>query len=94
MKIIVSQQSKKITIKFYHPKPLLDKEGRKGRLIVESFIVNKSDEFLECVSALVKKNKMKTETLKNARLEFQNTGLLTERIIKVIILGLSINKFE
>ena len=89
MTITVSQQNKKISIKFYHPKPLLDKEGRKGRLIVESFVVDKSDEFLSCIDRMVIKNKMKLETLRNAQLEFQNTGLLTERIIRVIILGLS-----
>ena len=85
MKIVVSQQNKKITIKFYHPKPLLDKEGRKGRLVVDTFIVDKSDEFLECVDKL----KLSAENWKNARVEFKNAGLLTERIIRVIILGLS-----
>ncbi|MDO8664283.1 MAG: hypothetical protein Q7K44_01905 [Candidatus Liptonbacteria bacterium] len=77
MRITVSQQNKKILIKFSDKK------------LEESFIVDKSDKFLKCVDALVKKNKMKTETLRNARLEFENTGLLTERIIRVIILGLS-----
>ena len=77
MKITVSQQNKKINITF------------KDKNLERSFIVSKSDEFLECVSMLVKKNKIKLETLKKTRLEFRNTGLLTERIIRVIILGLS-----
>ena len=77
MKITVSQQNKKINIIF------------KDKNLEKNFIVTKSDEFLECVSMLVKKNKIKLETLKKTRLEFRNTGLLTERIIRVIILGLS-----
>jgi hypothetical protein len=77
MKITVSQQGKKINIIFSDKK------------LEKSFIVAKSDEFLGCIDVLMKKNKIKLEMLKNARLEFRNTGLLTERIIRVIILGLS-----
>lgn len=82
MRIIVSQQKKQIKITFQQNK------------LTDVFVVSKSDEFLGCIDKLVRKNKMKLETLRNAHLEFQNTGLLTERIIRAIILGLSINKFE
>ena len=77
MTITVSQQNKKINITFSDKK------------LEESFIVTKADEFLECIDKLIKKNKIKLETLRNARLVFENTGLLTERIARVIILGLS-----
>ena len=77
MKIIVSQQDKKVSITFQQNKS------------VDTFVVDKSDKFLECVDVLVKKNKIRPETLRNAKLEFLNSGLLTERIIRVIILGLS-----
>ena len=91
MKITVSQQNKKINIIF------------KDKNLEKNFIVTKSDEFLECVSMLVKKNKINLKAFKSVQLEFpahymgearpqsgrQNTGLLTERIIRVIILGLS-----
>ncbi len=73
MKIIVSQQNKKLLITFQQNK------------VVDNFTVAKSDEFLECVDKL----KLSAEDWENARLEFRNTGLLTERIIRVIILGLS-----
>ena len=73
MTITVSQQNKKISIKFCHGK------------VVDGFVVSKSDEFLDCVDKL----KLSAEDWKNTRLEFRNTGLLTERIIRVIILGLS-----
>lgn len=77
MKITVSQQDKKITISFIH----------KG--VVDRFVINKADKFLECVDKFIRKRKIKLKALKNARLEFSGTGILTERIIKVIILGLS-----
>jgi len=73
MTITISQQNKKISIEFCRG------------MVVDRFIIAKSDEFLECVDKL----KLSAENWKNARLEFKNTGLLTERIIRVIILGLS-----
>jgi len=73
MKITIAQQNKKISIKFCRGK------------VVDSFVVAKSDEFLNCVDKL----KLPAENWKNARLKFDGAGLLTERIIRVIILGLS-----
>ena len=78
MKITISQrQDKKLEIIFRDNKQ------------EEKFIVGRSDEFLSCIDRFARKNKIKPEKLKNTRLEFINTGLLTERIIRVIILGLS-----
>lgn len=77
MRIIVSQKEKKIMIIF------------KDKNLEKSFIVDKSDEFLECVDKLLPHRGRSPAVWKNARLEFRNTGLLTERIIRVIILGLS-----
>jgi len=73
MKVIVSQQNKKIFIGFCRG------------MVVDRFIVAKSDEFLNCADKL----KLSAENWKNIRLEFRGAGLLTERIIRVIILGLS-----
>ena len=77
MKIIVSQKEKKLEIIF------------KDKNLKKSFVVGKSDEFLECVDELPPRFSGAGKVWKNARLEFENTGLLTERIIRVIILGLS-----
>ena len=73
MKITIAQQNKKIQIVF------------KDKNLEKNFVVDKSDEFLECADKL----KLPAENWKNARVEFKNAGLLTERIIRVIILGLS-----
>ena len=73
MKITVSQESNKIRITF------------RNKNLKNSFVVAKSDEFLECVDKL----KLPAENWKNTRLKFDGAGLLTERIIRVIILGLS-----
>jgi hypothetical protein len=78
MTITVSQQQgKKINITFR------DEELEK------SFVVDKSDEFLECVNALPSPLRQGGAVWRNAQLSFADTGLLTERIIRVIILGLS-----
>lgn len=79
MKIIVSQQDKKILITF------------KDKKLEESFIVDKADEFLVCVDKFLKKHYITKleDFVKNAGLEFYNTGMLTERIIRAIVKGLS-----
>lgn len=76
MKIIVSQQGKKLLITF--------KQGS----VVDNYSVDKSDEFLGCVDKFFKKRKMKIESLKKTSLEFENTGMLTERVVRAIIAGL------
>ena len=76
MKIIISQQGKKLSIIF--------KDGK----IVDKYAIAKAEEFLVCVDKLLKKHHTVKIDWKNVRLEFHNTGLLTERIIRSIILGL------
>ena len=81
MKIIVSQQDKKINISF------------KDKKMEESFVVAKADEFLICVDKLLKKHHtVKISGFRDAKLEFHNSGLLTERVIRSIILGLSFSQ--
>lgn len=82
MKIIVSQQqNKRIKITFQQSD------------IVDSYEVDKAEEFLVCVDKLLKKrHTIKVSDFRDAELEFHNTGILTERVIKSIILGLSFSK--
>ena len=80
MKVIIFQENKKISIEFHH----------KG--IVDKFVIDKADEFLECIDKLAGKNRMEFKALQNVRLEFRSAGLLTERIIRVIMLGLCFDK--
>ena len=78
MRIIVSQQDKKISVNFIH------------KDVVDKFVIDKAEEFLVCVDKLLKKHHtVKISDFRDAKLEFHNTGLLTERIIRAIILGLS-----
>lgn len=76
MKIIISQQGKKILITF--------KNGK----AVDKYQVDKADEFLLCVDKFLKRRKIGIEVFKKAGLEFINVGLLTERVVKAIIVGL------
>ncbi len=104
MKIIVSQQGKKIEIIFSAHTPIVDKytidkaeeflvyvdrvvklwQSRQGR-----FKCCKQPKFYSPVDKLLKKHHTTKIDWKNIKLEFHNTGLLTERIIRSIILGLS-----
>ncbi len=81
MKIIVSQQDKKLSVTF------------KDKKLEESFVIDKAEEFLGVIDKFIKRRKIGLATLKKADLKFDNVGLLTERTIRAIILGLSINKF-
>jgi len=76
MNIIVSQQNKKILITF--------KSGN----VVDNYAIDKADSFVNVLDRFVKKRKMKLAVLKKANLEFVNTGILTERVIRSIIIGL------
>ncbi len=79
MKIVVSQQqNKRLKIIFYQNDA------------VDSYEVDKAEEFLICVDKFLKKHKIKAESLRNARLEFINTGILAERVVRSIIKGLSL----
>ena len=79
MKIIVSQKNKKVLISF-----------ESGKL-VDKYAIDKADSFLLCIDRFIKKRKMKIESLKKADLKFENTGLLTERVVRSIIAGLNFN---
>jgi len=89
MKIVISQKNpsaphkyagqkgKKIFVEFHHGKR------------VEKYAIDKADEFLACVDKFIGKSKIGVKALKNAGLELNNLGLLTERTIRAIMLGLS-----
>lgn len=92
MKIIISQQDKKLSIEFCQGKfaapqlrgePRPEKSGR-----VDKFVIDKADEFLMCVDKFFKKRDNAIKAISKARLEFVNVGVLTERIIRAIIAGL------
>jgi hypothetical protein len=59
--------------------------------IVDKYAIDKADSFLLCIDRFIKKRKMKIESLKKADLKFENTGLLTERVVRSIIAGLNFN---
>lgn len=82
MKIIVSQQNKRIKITF--------EQGK----VVDNYLIDKSDSFILALDKFMKKRKMKVESLKKADLKFENTGMLTERVIKSIMLGLQFSIYK
>ena len=79
MKIKIIQQDKKLIAEFHYGKD------------VDKYSLDKAEDFLLAIDKFIKKRKMKIESLKKASLRFENTGLLTERIIKAIIGGLCFN---
>ena len=80
MKITISQQGEKLIAEFHHGK------------IVDKYTIDKAEEFLVCVDKLLKKRHTVKIDWKNVKLEFHNAGLLTERVIRSIILGLSFSQ--
>ena len=76
MKIIVSQQDKKLNIEFYRGK------------VVDRYAIDKAEDFLGVVDRFIKKRKIDLVSLRKADLKFENTGILTERVIRAIMLGL------
>ncbi len=78
MKIVISQKEKKIEIIFNQNKT------------VDSFVVDKAEEFLVCVDKFLKKHHtVKISDFKDAKLEFEGrVGMLTERVVRAIMLGL------
>jgi hypothetical protein len=90
MKIIVSQQNKKLITEFYLPKPLLLKEGkRREEREVYKYTIDRAEDFLVAVDTFLKKSNNELTSIKNAELEFIDVGVLTERIIRSIIVGLN-----
>lgn len=93
MKIIVSQQNKKIEIIFsvHTPIPgILPSPSANSSIpgIRCKYTISKAEDFLLAIDRFIKKRKIKVESLKKTGLRFENTGILTERIIRSIILGL------
>lgn len=76
MRITVSQQDKKIVIKFYHGK------------IVDNYKVDKAEDFLLVVDKFFEKRDNQKSSIVKADLKFANVSVLTERIIRAIIAGL------
>ncbi len=78
MKIIVSQQDKKLLIIFQQNK------------FTDTFVVDKAEEFLVCIDKFIRKRKIDciSPIGKIRQIEFKNTGILTERVIRAIMLGL------
>lgn len=75
MKIIVSQQGKNLLVTF--------EQGKTA----DSYFIAKTEDFLVCVDKFVKKRKVRI-TSPIRHVEFENTGLLTERAIMATIGGL------
>lgn len=79
MKIVVSQQDKKLNVKFCQGK------------LVDKHEIDKAEDFLVAVDKFFKKRKIRPTGLIRGQIghiEFENTGILTERVIKAIIMGL------
>lgn len=75
MKIVISQQGKQIKITL--------KQGN----IVDNYAVDKADEFLLALDRFLKKRRIRSIG-HIGHIKFENTGVLTERIIRAIIIGL------
>ncbi|MDP2946206.1 MAG: hypothetical protein Q8N61_02000 [bacterium] len=90
MKIVISQQQdKKLTVEFYYGK------------LVEKYRVDKAEDFLVCIDKFLRKRiiadrrgLLRGFTQKNLTLKFENTGVLTERIIRAIMLGFRFSYFK
>ena len=78
MKIIVFQKDKKISIEFYHSK------------FVDRFVVDKSEDFLSAIDKFFRKRRIKSigPICLIGPIDFKNTGALTERVVRSIMLGL------
>lgn len=76
MRIIISQEGKKLNIEF------------KNGSTVDKYTVDKAEEFLVCLDKLFKKRNNVQQKLRIQDLQFENTGLLTERVVRAIMLGI------
>ena len=78
MKIVVSQQDKKLHVTF--------KNGK----VVDKYLVDKAEEFLLALDKFFGRRNIRpiNHTGQIGRIKFVNTGMLTERIIRAIIAGL------
>ena len=76
MKIKIIQKDKKLLVTF-----------ESGKL-VDKFTIAKAEDFLGVVDRFIKKRKIDLVSLRKADLKFENAGILTERVIRAIMLGL------
>ena len=78
MKIKIIQKDKKLLVTF-----------ESGKL-VDKFTIAKAEDFLGVVDRFIKKRKISLISLigQIGHIEFKNTGILTERVIRAIMLGL------
>ncbi len=76
MKITISQQGKKLLVSF--------KSGK----VVDNYAIDKADGFLNVLDKFLKKSDNLKSAVAKASFEFVNVGVLTERIIRSIIIGL------
>jgi len=76
LKIKIIQKDKKLLVTF-----------ESGKL-VDKFTIAKAEDFLGVVDRFIKKRKIDLVSLRKADLKFENTGILTERVIRAIMLGL------
>lgn len=78
MKITISQQNKRLSVVF--------KDGK----VVGKYTIDKAEELLVCIDKLIRKHQtVKISSWRNVKLEFHDTGFLTERVAVAIMLGLS-----
>lgn len=93
MKIIVSQEDKKILVEFRWGKAVdtstrLSVNPEPSRRI-DKYSVDKAEDFLMCVDKIMRKDHtVNNKSFTKADLEFRGAGLLTERVIRAIIGGL------
>ena len=76
MKILVNQTKNKIIVEFHYGGD------------VYKCTIDKAEEFLGVVDRFIKKRKIDLVSLRKADLKFENTGILTERVTRAIMLGL------
>jgi len=76
LKIKIIQKDKKLLVTF-----------ESGKL-VDKFTIAKAEDFLGVVDRFIKKRKIDLVSLRKADLKFENTGILTERVTRAIMLGL------
>lgn len=76
MKVVVSQQDKKISVAFQHGN------------VVETHVIDKADDFISAIDKFLKRHNNLRSSVLNADLKFVNVSILTERIIRAIIAGL------
>ncbi|MDP2638632.1 MAG: hypothetical protein Q8P06_00455 [Candidatus Azambacteria bacterium] len=105
MKITVSQQDPPATLSLARragPPATLSLARRAGKKLlvafrqgktVNNYRIDKAEDFLICIDKFIRKRKIGLVGFigQIGHIEFHHTGLLTERIIRAIILGFSFN---